>query len=120
MLSHVLGPKKLQKIIRQYLKKYAFSNAGGEELLDLIDSQYIPPNTDVKTIMDTWFSQAGFPLITVTRNYARATVEVKQVNHFLIFDRTNARFYLNCYFQRKDSSRITNYLVRIRQNGGSL
>jgi len=38
---------------------------------------------DVKTVMDTWTLQMGFPVITVTRDYASQTAEARQ-SRFLI------------------------------------
>ena len=38
---------------------------------------------DVKTVMDTWTLQMGFPLITVRRNYDARTARVSQ-QRFLV------------------------------------
>ena len=39
----------------------------------------LPQNVDVKSIMDTWTLQMGFPVIIVTRNYSTASVSFEQV-----------------------------------------
>ena len=33
---------------------------------------------DVKTVMDTWTLQSGFPVVRVTRNYEENTATVQQ------------------------------------------
>ena len=41
---------------------------------------------DVKTVMDTWTLQMGFPLVTVTRQYRDNTARVEQTR-FLVGDK---------------------------------
>ena len=41
---------------------------------------------DVKTVMDTWTLQMGFPLVTVTRQYRDNTARVEQTR-FLVWDK---------------------------------
>lgn len=33
--------------------------------------------------MDTWVTQSGYPIITVTRNYDKKTAEIKQQRFFI-------------------------------------
>lgn len=47
-----------------------------QESVSLESETIIPPNVDVPTIMATWTRQAGFPLITVVRNYDDRTDQV--------------------------------------------
>ena len=41
---------------------------------------------DVKTVMDTWTLQMGFPVVTVTRQYGDNTARVEQTR-FLVWDK---------------------------------
>ncbi len=61
----------------------AFSNAVEEDLFESIaievwldDEVILPPNGNVSGIMGSWTRQAGFPLITVRRNYDNASTQV--------------------------------------------
>ena len=40
----------------------------------------LPADLSVKTVMDTWTLQTGFPTLTVNRNYADNTAKLSQVN----------------------------------------
>lgn len=58
-------------------KPSAYSDATEEDLFDALavavsvdPENTIPPNVDIATIMASWTRQAGFPIITVARNYA--------------------------------------------------
>lgn len=41
----------------------------------------LPEGYTVPAIMSTWEHQAGFPLVTVTRNYTNGRVVFSQVNN---------------------------------------
>lgn len=47
-----------------------------QESIQLETESNLPPNVDVATIMATWTRQAGFPIITVVRNYDNNTDQV--------------------------------------------
>lgn len=72
MLNGILGDRTFRAGLKEYLKKYQFSNAVQDDLWDVMTEQgylhqVLPENFDIKTIMDTWTLQAGFPIVTVTR-----------------------------------------------------
>lgn len=65
-----------------YFRKY--QNARQDELWQFLSEQahkdsVLPLDLDVKTIMDTWTLQMGFPIVTLTRNYTDGTVFIQQV-----------------------------------------
>ena len=43
---------------------------------------------DVKTVMDTWTLQSGFPVVTVTRNYEENTANIEQ-NKFRVGEKVD-------------------------------
>lgn len=67
-----------------YSSEYA--NAGQDDLWRSMTKQartdgVLPTDIDVKTIMDTWTLQMGFPMITVTRNYETGLLHFQQVRY---------------------------------------
>ncbi len=62
----------------------SFGNTVQEDLWQALQEQadqegvYLP--TSIKTIMDTWTRQMGYPVISVTRAYDVSAVYVSQVS----------------------------------------
>lgn len=61
----------------------AYQPATGNDLWNAIqraiDTNTLPEGNSIPTIMSTWELQAGFPLVTVTRNYTNGVVTFSQV-----------------------------------------
>lgn len=84
MMNMFLGEDVFQKSVSNYLKKHRYSNAAQDDLWNALTQEaqavgVLPPNITVKMIMDTWTVQTGYPLVTVTRDYQKKTVTVRQV-----------------------------------------
>jgi puromycin-sensitive aminopeptidase len=62
MLEQYLGEAVFRKGIREYLRKHEYNNAETTDLWDAIEASSQQP---VRTLMDTWVFQPGYPLITV-------------------------------------------------------
>ena len=62
MLEHFLGEKTFQSGLYQYLSKHQYSNASTDDLWEAMESA---SNKPVKTIMDTWLKQMGYPVVTI-------------------------------------------------------
>ncbi|KAJ6633456.1 Aminopeptidase N [Pseudolycoriella hygida] len=99
------GENTFVRGLKSYLEDNAYSDATEEllfealgESLKLEAETIIPPNTDVSTIMASWTRQAGFPLITVLRNYDDRTDQVTlQQERFYSFpppDRENTTWWV--------------------------
>lgn len=61
--------------------------ADSDDLFDALDEiakKYnVIPGKNVKTIMNTWVNQRGYPVVTVTRDYKTGTADVRQ-SRFII------------------------------------
>ncbi|PSN55741.1 Aminopeptidase N [Blattella germanica] len=71
-MEHFLTPETLQKGLRKYLTKYSHSVAEPNDLFEILNEQQkedgiLPDDMDVKTIMDSWTLQSGYPVIHVKR-----------------------------------------------------
>lgn len=84
MMSHFLGLDNLRKGVSAYLNKHQYGNAEQDDLWQSLSEQAhltgaLPDDLSVKTIMDSWTLQTGYPLVTVTRNYDNRTATLTQV-----------------------------------------
>ncbi|XP_077300042.1 aminopeptidase N-like [Arctopsyche grandis] len=87
MMAHFLGAARLQQGLTAYLDEYAYGNAQQEELWKFLGKGGITYDkgklVELSTIMDTWTKQAGYPVVTVTRNYQDGSVEISQERFLL-------------------------------------
>ncbi|XP_034664733.1 aminopeptidase N-like [Drosophila subobscura] len=95
MLHHFLGTDTFKAGMRDFLKRFAYGNAGKKDLWAAFtrvaeDNKDLPANFSVATIMNTWTRQPGYPLINVTRNYNDGTANVTQ-QRFLQDEQEDAR-----------------------------
>ncbi len=63
MMEYFMGPENFRDGIRDYIRKYSYSNAEGKDLWLELDN-----HSDVKVseIMTEWIQRPGHPIITVT------------------------------------------------------
>lgn len=64
MLEQYLGADKFRDGIRLYLKRHAYDNAETTDLWDAIEDSIKQP---VRSLMDTWIFQPGYPMIGVAQ-----------------------------------------------------
>lgn len=66
----------------------AFQSADQDDLFTAMNDQAVMDEVllpvPVKTIMDTWTFQMGYPLVTVTRNYEDGLATITQVSQTMI------------------------------------
>jgi len=63
MLERYLGAEEFRRGIRLYLQSHAYGNAETTDLWDGIETATEEP---VRSIMDSWIFQAGYPLVSVS------------------------------------------------------
>lgn len=89
MLNGILGDRTFRSSLRDYLTVYQFANAGQDDLWHIMTKQAhvhqsLALSMDVKTIMDTWTLQSGYPVLQVTRDpTVEGTVHFAQHQYML-------------------------------------
>ncbi|XP_049958075.1 aminopeptidase N-like [Schistocerca serialis cubense] len=87
MMQHFIGTDAFYDGLHNYLLQNQFSNATDDILFAAMDavasSSDLPSDATVSSVMLPWARQAGFPLITVTRNYSDGSAVVTQ-NRWLV------------------------------------
>jgi len=83
MMDKFLTTETFRQGLTNYLTKLQFEAAEQDDLWQHLTEQghkdgTLPLQLSVKTIMDTWTLQMGFPLLTVTRNYNSNSAKVTQ------------------------------------------
>ncbi|KAJ6644039.1 Aminopeptidase N [Pseudolycoriella hygida] len=82
MFLFAFGEETFMEALRSYLQIHQFSDVTEEHLFDALEiavrnnSVALPPTTNVTAIMSSWTRQAGFPFVTVERNYNQGTDQV--------------------------------------------
>jgi len=91
MFMHVLTEATFVKGLNLYLNEMSFSNAAEGDLFSALNTagredSTIPAHIDIATTMGSWSQQAGFPIVTVQRNYvegaAAQNVTLSQERYF--------------------------------------
>lgn len=103
MMNHFLGEPTFRQALSNYLTENEYANAGQDDLWRSMTKQartdgVLPTDIDVKTIMDTWTLQMGFPMITVTRNYETGLLHFQQER----FVRSTGSFVAKNLVERTD------------------
>ncbi len=79
MLEQYLGPQAFRKGISHYLGKHEYDNAETTDLWDALEEATQQP---VRSMMDSWVFQAGYPLISVAVDGAELVIS-QQPFHYV-------------------------------------
>ncbi|KAF2901176.1 hypothetical protein ILUMI_05011, partial [Ignelater luminosus] len=85
MAQHFLTSDAFRKGLQVYLKENKFKNtepkdlyAAFQRIIDKENAHDILGNNSVSSIMETWDSNEGFPIVTAQRNYNNQTITLSQ------------------------------------------
>lgn len=83
MISHVLGEDVFREGLIKYLQAHEYSSATPDDLWkalqDALDESDVPHNDfKVKEVMDTWFNQTAYPIVTIDRDYDTGEIKATQ------------------------------------------
>ncbi|XP_046398989.1 glutamyl aminopeptidase-like isoform X2 [Ischnura elegans] len=83
MMSDFLSESTFSRGLETYLNQRKYNSATDTHLFEAMDTQalidqVLPANFSVKTIMSSWTTQIGHPVVTVKRDYLTGRVTLKQ------------------------------------------
>ncbi|XP_030371519.1 aminopeptidase N-like [Scaptodrosophila lebanonensis] len=88
MMHMFLGEDSFRSGLQSYLQEYSYNNADQDNLWESLTEaahkyRALPKSYDIKSIMDSWTLQTGYPVINVTRNYKANSAKLSQERYFL-------------------------------------
>ncbi|XP_026836420.1 aminopeptidase Ey [Drosophila erecta] len=83
MMHLFLGEEAFRSGLKSYLQAYAYKNAEQDNLWESLTKAAhktgsLPKDYAIKTIMDSWTLQAGYPVVNVTRDYEGRSATLSQ------------------------------------------
>lgn len=90
MIKYFLTETVFWKGVNKYLLRHSYANAIQDDLWHSLteaahEMRVLDTEVTVKTIMDTWTLTAGYPLVTVRRDYKNRTIAITQVIFCVFF-----------------------------------
>lgn len=88
MMHLFLGEESFRSGIKSYLQTFAYKNAEQDNLWESLTQAAhkngaLPENYDIKSIMDSWTLQTGYPVINVTRDESGKVAKISQERFLL-------------------------------------
>jgi puromycin-sensitive aminopeptidase len=81
MLEQYIGEDKFKNGVNAYLGKHKFANTETHDLWNALSESSSEP---VKTIMDSWIFQEGYPMVDVSLDKDGKTIKLKQKRFFYL------------------------------------
>ncbi|XP_015127623.1 aminopeptidase N [Diachasma alloeum] len=120
MINHVVGEKNFKAALQAYLKAKEFNVATSDDLFNefkKVATSFKGTSTDPLLILNNWAITPGFPLINVTRNYEKGTVNITQERYLYKPDANHTeRYYVPLNYAMKkedfDDTSVTTWLEK--------
>ncbi|XP_050098879.1 aminopeptidase N-like [Anopheles aquasalis] len=83
MMHQFLGEETFREGVARYLRRHIYGNAQQDDLWAALTEEahangVLPDAFSVKRVMDSWTLQTGYPVVTVTRDYAANAAHLTQ------------------------------------------
>lgn len=75
MLQHYIGHDDFRTGLTAYFTQHAYNNTEGKDLWNALATA---SGKDISHIMETWISQSGFPLVTITEKAGKVALTQEQ------------------------------------------
>jgi puromycin-sensitive aminopeptidase len=117
MLEQYLGAEAFRDGIRVYLQCHQYANAETTDLWDALEKSTEQP---VRTLMDSWIFQPGYPLITVEK-HGRGVRLSQQIFRYLQDGSTaGQRWYVPIFLRAGSKSGIVQQTLLLTENEQTL
>ncbi|KAH8351352.1 hypothetical protein KR084_010021 [Drosophila pseudotakahashii] len=95
MMHLILGEDSFRSGLKSYLQLYAYKNAEQDNLWECLtqaahQNEALSQNYDIKTIMDSWTLQTGYPVVNVIRDYTSKSAKLTQERYLRDTDLSRA------------------------------
>jgi len=117
MLEQYLGAEAFRDGIRVYLQRHQYANAETTDLWDALEKSTEQP---VRTLMDSWIFQPGYPLITVEK-HGRGVRLTQQIFRYLQDGSiSDQRWYVPIFLRAGSKSGIFRQTLLLTENEQTL
>ncbi|MBI3358910.1 MAG: M1 family metallopeptidase [Nitrospirae bacterium] len=117
MIETFLGEETFREGIRAYIKRFQYQNAPAEELWNELSASSSQP---VGKIARDWFTQPGFPLVTLRESAGSFTIEQERFQSFGADKKDNTLWTIPFTYKYRDACGIHNDRILLTDRSTTL